>query len=122
MKALRVWMFVLLAALLPLRGVAAPGPTMPASPCAPAAAAPHDMAAMAEHTPATACCGDEHPGGCGHDTGGLCAAHCAAVPLAGTAATLVIAAPESGDAVFPPAPTPRAGHVPDGLERPPRAA
>lgn len=121
MKALRVWMFVLLAALLPLRGWTAPGPSLPASPCAPAAMA-HEMTVMADHTPADPCCSDAQDGRCGHDAGTLCAAHCAAVPLAGAAAAPVIAAPGPAAAVFPPPPAPRDGHVPDGLERPPRAA
>ncbi|BAL96961.1 hypothetical protein [Rubrivivax gelatinosus] len=121
MKALRVWMFVLLAALLPLRGWAASGLPTPASPCAPAAMS-HDMMAMADEAPADPCCSDAQGDGCGHDAGTLCAAHCAAVPLAGTAAALVVATPGPAAAVFPPAPAPRDGHVPDGLERPPRAA
>lgn len=119
MKALRVWMFVLLAALLPLRGWAAPAVGAAAGACAPAVSH-HDMAAA--DAPMAPCCDEEQPGACGHDAASLCAAHCAAVPLAGTAATIVIATPEPAAAVFPPAPAPRDGHVPDGLERPPRAA
>ncbi|MBK1713758.1 hypothetical protein [Rubrivivax gelatinosus] len=121
MKRLSVWIVVLLAALLPLRGFAAV--TMLATEVVHAAQAgpvtvAHD-ACCNEHDDAGAASADADKG-CGMKAGS-CAAFCSLLPLAGTPTTTVAAA-EAAANVFPPPATPATGYVPGGLERPPRTA
>ncbi|MBZ8141215.1 hypothetical protein CLD22_15040 [Rubrivivax gelatinosus] len=122
MKRLSIWIFVLLAALLPLRGFAAAamlaadgGHAVKSAPKADPSADAHD-ACCAGHDAAAPAADD----GCGMKAG-TCAAFCSLLPLAGTPTTTVAAAERAAN-VFPPPATPATGYVPGGLERPPRAA
>lgn len=121
MKALRPWLLLLLAVLLPLRGAVAASMAcaLPAPVAAMAMAfaddahahhhheaEPHDTAPQQHHATADKC--------------NLCAAAGAATPLPMRSPELQ--QPMAGAVLlFPPLAVRVTGFVPDGLERPPRA-
>jgi len=134
-KTIRIWLLVLLAVLLPLRGVVAA-----AMPCQHAGvgdqraghlhAAPlhaaHQQAAHehgahphAPHGPVMAVAGEPHAGGVGGQCT-LCCDFCSVTPLASTPAS--VAAPLHLSSVsFPDLFAPAPSFFSDGQERPPRS-
>ena len=130
-KNLRLWLLVLLAVLLPLRGAVAAGMPCPDESSPPhhrGAAMAHDHHAMGGHAHAQHAA-DEHAApavGHGHDGAGhadkcnLCAACCSGSALP-TSATLRFAAGEANAGVFPEPSSLAPSFVPEGRERPPRS-
>lgn len=123
MKLLRIWLLVLLAALLPVRGALATAmlcaPAIGAQGPAHTAAAHHDHHDHPAHAqPAGDAAADSHDGGA-HDKCSLCASCCATVPLLSSPP----GPPEPFDAVqqFPDLCVPAPSFVSDGQERPPRS-
>ena len=113
-RLVRIWLLVLLTALLPVRGALAA-----AMLCAPASASHsqhqgHDMAQHEHHQAA-----GEHHQHDGGDRCSLCASCCTAVPLMGVLPSV----PQPFDAPqqFPALHTPAPSFVSDGWERPPRS-
>lgn len=125
MKLLRVWLFVLLAILLPLRGaIAAALPCTDAGHHAPAAAAPahHHMHATGVEADAAASTGHgtHHHDHAGTDKCHLCSSCCSTAPLLLTFSPTVptLDGPRVDFALVQ-APTPT--FLSDGQERPPRS-
>ena len=128
MKVLRIWLLVILAALLPIRGAMAV-----AMPCALSGMDPHgetlypDAAGhghtVAANEPVSHDHGDaalhDHDKAC-QDKCNLCSASCSATPLVATIAGV----PELSDLAsvsFPELSVPAPSFLSDGQERPPRS-
>lgn len=124
-KILRIWLLVLLAMLLPLRGaIAAALPCEGLGQHAPAGRAPmhhHMDAADAQaHAPASADHGPHRHDHAGPDKCNLCASCCATVPLL-LAFSPTVAALDGPVAYFALVPAPAPTFLSDGQERPPRS-
>ncbi|WP_374564695.1 hypothetical protein [Ideonella sp.] len=131
MKVIRIWLLVLLAALLPARGAIAA-----AMLCPPAAVgsdtmlmqhghqdhAPHDHADSAQHGDHGGTHDHTHDskGPAGHDKCNLCSACCSATPL--LSAMPSVPQPHGlAAASFPDVSAPAPSFLSDGQERPPRS-
>jgi hypothetical protein len=126
-KTFRLWLLVLVAVLLPLRGAIAAG-----LPCAGGSPAPqpqgvamaqhhHHATGGAHHLHAAAAAGLHDHGAAGHaDKCNLCAACCSGGALP-TDIALRVAAAETGTEAFPEPASPAPSFVAEGQERPPRS-
>ena len=129
-KTFRLWLLLLLAVLLPVRGALAV-----AMQCSPdsqvQAQAPHAHHSDEQHASRDGQAHHQlegavhdHSDAAGHDHAGatdkcnLCAASCSATALVSASMTLV--APQSVSAVFSHIHAPPPSFIPDGQERPPR--
>jgi hypothetical protein len=120
-KSLRIFVLVLLAMLLPLRGVSAAALLCEQQPASHAevvtVAHGHEMASTAGHDPSHQQHDHDHSG---VDKGRHCLSSCSAPPLMGEAPT--IASPlANGTTVFPHFAAPAPTFLSDGQERPPRS-
>lgn len=132
MKSLRLWLLLLLAVLLPVRGAHAV-----AMHCASTGAAVQIEARLVEHGNHDHASADHHgqqhhdaaahghSGGGSHDHAGLadkcnlCSASCSAPAL--VSGPVTVAEPQPVSAVFPHLYAPPPSFIPDGQERPPRS-
>lgn len=122
MKSLRIFVLVLLAMLLPLRGVSA-ATALCEHPSTPHAGSVgfdhgHEMAGDAGHVHS-----QPHDHGQGHggaDKGRHCASLCSATPLMTALPTLALA-PIAGTTAFPHFAAPSPTFLSGGQERPPRS-
>jgi len=127
-KSFRLWLVLLIAVLLPLRGALAA-----AMPCSGAGSGAHGAVQSAKHghgqharAAGHAHQADSHSDGAAHDHdhGGsadkckLCAASCCATAL--VSGPLTVAAPQPVATVFPHLHAPPPSFLSDGEERPPR--
>jgi len=112
-RLVRIWLLVLLTALLPIRGALAA-----AMLCAPAQGQ-HQGHDVAQHEGHSQHQGGEHQQHDGGDRCSLCASCCTAVPLMGVLPRVPepLAAPQRFPVLHAPAPS----FVSDGWERPPRS-
>jgi hypothetical protein len=131
-KPLRLWLLLLLAVLLPIRGAVAAAMLCPAGGAGPQAearvaqhghpASHHDMATMDAHEAAGDPGGSGHPEGHDPDAQGkcpVCSACCSLTPLVSEAPRL--SEPTALSHVgFPELSTPAPSFLSDGQERPPR--
>ena len=121
MKNVRLWLLVLLAMLLPLRGAVAA-----AMPCAGEPAhhhhASHPMAAVGGHAPAATGGLSSHHGHrhVGADRCKLCASCCSATPLLATF-SLSVATPDEPSPTFAAFQARAPSFVSEAQERPPRS-
>lgn len=127
MKLLRIWLLVLLAALLPIRGA------MAAAMLCPPAVGPHghqsvvgvsshhghEAAHVHQQATADAAGAQHHHDGGSHDKCSLCASCCSVVPL--MSAFVDLPEPFGAAERFPELSVPAASFVSDGQERPPRS-
>ena len=128
MKALRVWLLVVIAVLLPLRGVMAAA--LPCVDLAPGTASvahhghahahAHAMHVDAGHDVAMHPAASEAHSHCGTAKCHLCAACCTVPPMMASFAT-GIAALDLPSATFPAPAASATSFVPEGQERPPRS-
>ncbi|HEV8690805.1 MAG TPA: DUF2946 family protein [Ideonella sp.] len=118
MKLLRVWLLILLAVLLPARGVVAAAMLCPVGSHA---AVVHEQAlALDDHHGGHHDKQHDHGHGSVADTCNMCSAFCSMAPLASSApAPLPVL--DAATTVFPETSAPVARFQSDGPERPPRS-
>ena len=117
MKSIRIWLLLLLAVLLPIRGAVAAAMLCPiAGSGAPPQAQMHEHEHASSHVHTA-----EHDHAKAADRCNLCSAFCSLTPLVGSAPT--VAAPlELAAAAFPDFSAPPPSFLSDGQERPPRSS
>ena len=125
MKSFRLWLLLLLAVLLPIRGALAAGMLCPVGGFGIQAEVQFTTHAHSHHEASAQDHGADHGhGGGSHgdsdsaDKCNLCSAFCSVTGLVGAGVT--VAEPQTGPTVFPHVRAPLASVVPDGQERPPR--